>query len=282
MGRLEHFAEVRTVLADAWHTVAPPRDSPSGPLSGLLTLLTVVTGLVDAFSYLCLGHVFVANMTGNVVFLAFAADGAAGFVWWTSVLAIAAFSAGAFVGGRVASGHSHRGRLLFVATTVQLVLVLAAMLVAIASPASYDGAWRAVLIAALGVAMGLQNATARALAVPDLTTTVLTLTITGISADSAAAGGAGSHAGRRIMSIASMFLGALVGVLLIHHAHSRWLLPIVAALLAVVVAVATRTLRITANWTSRSLTDCSPTSASAATADCWPCNDRAPRAQSRH
>jgi len=40
--------------------------------------LTVVTGLVDAFSYLVLGHVFVANMAGNVVFLGFALAGAAG------------------------------------------------------------------------------------------------------------------------------------------------------------------------------------------------------------
>jgi uncharacterized membrane protein YoaK (UPF0700 family) len=35
--------------------------------------LTVVTGLVDAVSYLRLGRVFVANMTGNVVFLGLSA-----------------------------------------------------------------------------------------------------------------------------------------------------------------------------------------------------------------
>jgi uncharacterized membrane protein YoaK (UPF0700 family) len=42
-------------------------DSSHGPLHVFLVCLTVVTGLVDAFSYLSLGHVFVANMTGNVV-----------------------------------------------------------------------------------------------------------------------------------------------------------------------------------------------------------------------
>ena len=42
-------------------------DRPHGPLPVLLVCLTVVTSLVDAFSYLRLGHVFVANMTGNVV-----------------------------------------------------------------------------------------------------------------------------------------------------------------------------------------------------------------------
>ena len=53
--------------------------------------------------------------------------------------------------------------------------------------------------------MGIQNATARKLAVPDLTTTVLTLTITGVAADSAIAGGAGSVAGRRLVAVTAMF-----------------------------------------------------------------------------
>ena len=52
------------------------QERSQGPLPLLLIGLTVVTGLVDAFSYLCLGHVFVANMTGNVVFLGFALSGA--------------------------------------------------------------------------------------------------------------------------------------------------------------------------------------------------------------
>ena len=64
-----------SVLTDAWQTLVPPAGDRHGPLSPLLLVLTVVTGLVDAFSYLVLGHVFVANMTGNVVFLAFAWPG---------------------------------------------------------------------------------------------------------------------------------------------------------------------------------------------------------------
>jgi len=69
---------MRRPLGDAWRTIVPPAEDPHGPLSPLLLGLTVVTGLVDAFSYLVLGHVFVANMTGNVVFLGFALAGAAG------------------------------------------------------------------------------------------------------------------------------------------------------------------------------------------------------------
>jgi hypothetical protein len=70
---------MRTFLREIRETIAPDRDSKHGPLPPLLIAMTLVTGLVDAFSYLALGHVFVANMTGNVVFLGFALAGAQGF-----------------------------------------------------------------------------------------------------------------------------------------------------------------------------------------------------------
>ena len=92
-----------TTLADAWHTIAPPEGDRHGPLQPLLLALTVVTGLVDAFSYLVLGHVFVANMTGNVVFLAFALVGAKGFSIGASLAALSAFAVGAAGSGRI--GH---------------------------------------------------------------------------------------------------------------------------------------------------------------------------------
>ncbi len=92
---------LRRPLEDAWHTVVPFRDDRHGPLPPLLLALTVVTGLVDAFSYLVLGHVFVANMTGNVVFLAFALAGASGFSIPASLLALGAFFVGAGVAGRL-------------------------------------------------------------------------------------------------------------------------------------------------------------------------------------
>jgi uncharacterized membrane protein YoaK (UPF0700 family) len=64
-----------------------------GPLPPLLLLLTVVTGLVVAVSYLKLGHVFVANMTGNVVFLGFALGGAPDLSAPASLTAMGAFLA---------------------------------------------------------------------------------------------------------------------------------------------------------------------------------------------
>ena len=207
---------MRRPLRDAWRTIVPPAEDPHGPLSPLLLALTVVTGLVDAFSFLVLGHVFVANMTGNVVFLGFALAGAAGFSISASLFALGAFCLGALAGGRLGKYlRTHRGRLLTVASAAEAILVGGS--VAMAATASNPGGsgTRYVLIVLLGLAMGVQNAVARKLAVPDLTTTVLTLTITGIVADGRLAGGAGSKAGRRLLSVLAMFVGGLVGALLI-------------------------------------------------------------------
>src|ERR1700704_2649385 len=108
--------------------------SPDGPLPVLLLVLAFATGLVDAVSYLKLGHVFVANMTGNVVFLGFAVAGAQDFSIPASLVAIAAFLGGALAGGRLGSstGH-HRGRFLAIAMLAKIVLVGAALVVATAT-----------------------------------------------------------------------------------------------------------------------------------------------------
>ena len=217
-------------------TLVPRRDSRHGPLPPLLVTLTFVTGLVDAFSYLALGHVFVANMTGNVVFLGFALAGARGFSITASLIALAAFWCGAVVGGRVgATLGDHRGRLLGAAAALEAVLLVVAVALAALGPSPLAGGYRYALIVVLAIAMGIQNATARKLAVPDLTTTVLTLTITGTAADSALARGKGSAAGRRLIAVLAMLLGALVGALLVVHVHIVY--PLVIAL-AVLVAVA--------------------------------------------
>jgi uncharacterized membrane protein YoaK (UPF0700 family) len=122
---------VHTFLTEIRQTITPDRSGKHGPLPPLLVALTLVTGLVDACSYLALGHVFVANMTGNVVLLVFALAGAPGFSISASLLAIAAFSCGALAGGRVGSGHAnHRGRLLSTATAVQAVFLGAAVILA--------------------------------------------------------------------------------------------------------------------------------------------------------
>jgi uncharacterized membrane protein YoaK (UPF0700 family) len=72
-----------------------------------------------------------------------------------------------------------------------------------------------VEIALLALAMGLHNASVRKLAVPDMTTTVLTLTLTGLAADSSLAGGQNPRLPRRLLAVALMLLGALAGALLL-------------------------------------------------------------------
>ena len=227
-----------SLVSDIRGTFVPDPGGRHGPLPPLLIGLTLVTGLVDAFSYLLLGHVFVANMTGNVVFLGFALAGAPGFSITASLVALAAFAAGALLGGLLATRHgAHRARLFSVATSVQALFLTAAAILAALSGSPLGGGVRYALIVVLGISMGLQNAAARRLAVPDLTTTVLTLTITGVAADGALAGGAGSRSGRRLTAVATMLAGALIGAVLIRHAQI-WLPLVIALAVALASAVA--------------------------------------------
>jgi uncharacterized membrane protein YoaK (UPF0700 family) len=110
------------------------------------------------------------------------------------------------------------------------------------------GGNRYALIALLAVPMGVQNSRARKLAVPDLTTTVLTLTTTAMFADSRAVGGPGSKMGRRLVSIISMFFGALVGVALVLHGHTTDVLLVAFILLALVAVVVGRLSRGQPDW----------------------------------
>jgi uncharacterized membrane protein YoaK (UPF0700 family) len=223
-----------TLVTDLRETLMPGRTGRHGPLPPLLLSMTVVTGLVDAFSYLLLGHVFVANMTGNVVFLGFALAGAPGFSIASSLTAVAAFSTGALLGGTLGSRHhDHRGQLHSSAASVQALFLAASIILVTVSGSPIAAGYHYALIAALGIAMGIQNAAARKIAVPDLTTTVLTLTITGIAADSSLAGGEGSKAIRRLLAIAAMLGGALLGAVLIRHTQPY---PPLAIALAVIVA----------------------------------------------
>jgi uncharacterized membrane protein YoaK (UPF0700 family) len=106
-----------------------------------------------------------------------------------------------------------------------------------------------VLIVLLALAMGLQNATARRLAVPDLTTTVLTLTLTGIAADSTLAGGANPNPGRRLVATATMFLGAAIGAVLIFRVGVGAVLALALALLVSSGIVAYRQSSSSDAWT---------------------------------
>ncbi len=217
-----------------------------GPLPLALIGLTVVAGVVDAVSYLGLGHVFVANMTGNVVFLGFVAGGAADFSVALSLVAIGSFVLGALAGGRLGrSTDGHRGRLLAVSSAIQAAAVGGALLVSLASFGARDGVSAHVLVLLLAFAMGLQTATARRLGVADLTTTVLTLTVTGLAVDS-------NHpnTGRRLAAIAAMFVGALAGAVLILRVGVSAALGLALALVLLNAMAGYRWSSSTAAWTA--------------------------------
>jgi uncharacterized membrane protein YoaK (UPF0700 family) len=229
---------VHAFRRDVVETLRPPADSPHGHLPPLLIVLTIVTGLVDALSYLRLGHVFVANMTGNVVFLGFAIGGGSGLSVPASLVAIALFLVGGMAGGRLGANLGDvRTRALGAATTVQLALVAAAAIVA-AVAGVHGAASRYPMIVLLATAMGIQNAIVRRLGVPDLTTTVLTQTLTGIAADLRIAGGSESHLGRRVLAVIAMLLGAIVGALLVLKVAVWTSLAVAVVLLAGVIVAA--------------------------------------------
>src|SRR5580700_1167010 len=121
-----------TFLTELRSVVVPGRGGRHGPLPPVLLAMTLVTGLVDAFSYLMLGHVFVANMTGNVVILGFALVGTPGFSIAASLLAVLAFTLGALAGGKVASRLAHhRGHLFSTAASIQSVFLLTGVILAL-------------------------------------------------------------------------------------------------------------------------------------------------------
>lgn len=224
---------------DATQAAQPSSPVNDGTLSVALMALTVVTGLVDAVSFLGLGHVFTANMTGNVVFLGFAVAGAPGLSIPRSLTSLGAFLLGAVIGGRlgVAMSATARRRWLLTVAVAEAALLFAAAIasigfdIATTTPASRLYA----VIILTAVAMGLRNATVRRLAIPDMTTTVLTLTLTGLAADSSPAGGNNPRIGRRIASVLLMFAGAAVGTLLLRQGLA---LPLVLSGVCVLAATA--------------------------------------------
>jgi len=172
---------------------ARPASSLRHPLARALLVMTFTTGLVDAVSYLGLGRVFAANMTGNIVLLGFGIAGSAGLPVVAPLVSLGAFLAGSAAGGMLArtTGDRHPQHIAR-ALWIESALVFAAAIVAAATDVRPSTFSADAVIALLALAMGVRNATVRRLGVPDLTTTVLTMTLTGLAADSRIAGGSGS------------------------------------------------------------------------------------------
>jgi len=217
-------------------------DPRHGPLPALLLVMTFVTGLVDATSIIALGRVFVANMTGNVVFLGFALAGVKEISLYGTLAALAGFLLGALAGGQIRV--SHRGRTLRDAALAEAGLMAVATIVLVAAPQIRVPV--AVAVAAiLGSAMGAQAAVVRKLAVPQLNTNVLTMTLTGIVADGP--GGRGFFT-VRVLAVTAMFAGGAVGAALVLRSRPSAAIILGAVLLAAVAGAAAFTARHRAPW----------------------------------
>jgi uncharacterized membrane protein YoaK (UPF0700 family) len=198
--------------------------------------LTFSTGVVDAIGYLGLDRVFTGNMTGNVVILGMGLAGADGLPVVGPLLALLGFMAGAALGGRTLKtagpGWSRR-------TTWLLGLVATAMVaggvVLLLAEEDLSRPAEVTMTTILGAVMGIQAATARFIAVKDVTTVVVTSTITGLAADSALGAGKGDHSARRVAAVILILAGAAAGAALL-----RWHLGaglLLAGLVSVLVTV---------------------------------------------
>ena len=197
-----------------------PRERAAGSLREPLTLallaLTFGSGMVDAVSYLGLGRVFTANMTGNVVLLGFGIAGSGGLPVLPPVISLGSFVLGAGVGGLLGTILGHRDAFhVGAAWAFQATLLICATILAAGVHLHAGSPSRDVVIGMLALAMGVQTATARRLAVPDLPTTVVTQTLTGLVADSRLFGDSGKGTTRRGSAVAAMLGGAVAGALLL-------------------------------------------------------------------
>lgn len=186
------------------------------PLTRALLALTFTTGLVDAVSYLGLGRVFTANMTGNVVLLGFGVARSGGLPVLAPICSLVAFVFGSVAGGTLVNRlEKHHPRLVSGALGIEVSLVAASAVLAAVTKVRPGDAAAYVIIALLAFAMGVRSTTVRRIGVPDMTTVVLTMTIAALASGLKLAGGSGEGSIRRGAAVVAMFAGALSGALLL-------------------------------------------------------------------
>jgi uncharacterized membrane protein YoaK (UPF0700 family) len=189
------------------------------PLIVGIYVITGICGMLDAACFLGLGNVFAEIMTGNLVYLAFAV-GTLGTPAHLSVfpylVVLATFAVGAVVGGRLVHwpGALGRHRIGF---ALEWAALVAATVVTGVTDAGPHGDPRFWVTGILAFGMGVQNAMVRRWGIPDLATNVMTLTMTGLIADSPLAGGPNTRAARRAGSIAIFFVSATFGAFLVRY-----------------------------------------------------------------
>ena len=156
-------------------------DERDGPLPALLMGLTLLAGVVDATSILALDHVFVATITGNVVFLGLGLIGVGGFSTVSPLVAVVGFVLGVFPGDRLCRlSTGHRGRAVRNVAAMKAVLAVPVTIIVLVAPEPLPTPVRLVVTAMLAASFGGQLSLARYLKVPDLMTAVMTMTTIGV------------------------------------------------------------------------------------------------------
>jgi uncharacterized membrane protein YoaK (UPF0700 family) len=196
-----------------------------------VVVLSVVTGLVDAVTYLALGHVFAANMTGNIIVLGFALVGTGEISASASIVSLGSFLVGAGVGARLAAALQRtRHRWLLTMLMAETALLVIAAVLSLQTR-SMD----LLVVALLAVAMGMRTVTVRRLGIADVSTTVITSTLAGLAADALMHGSSLRVGGVRLAVVLAMALGAAVGAVLL--ADGAPLVLGIAASLVLVVSI---------------------------------------------
>jgi uncharacterized membrane protein YoaK (UPF0700 family) len=196
-----------------------------------VVVLSVVTGLVDAVTYLALGHVFAANMTGNIIVLGFALVGTGEISASASIVSLGSFLVGAGVGARLAAALQRtRHRWLLTMLMAETALLVIAAVLSLQTR-SLD----LLVVALLAVAMGMRTVTVRRLGIADVSTTVITSTLAGLAADALMHGSSLRVGGVRLAVVLAMALGAAVGAVLL--ADGAPLVLGIAASLVLVVSI---------------------------------------------
>ena len=197
-----------------------------------LLLLTFATGLADSISILVLGHVFVANMTGNVIFFGFWLAPKTSIDLTAVVVALPTFVCTTIVSGRISRHFGERTRpWITTVLATEIVLLVALSILAGTGVLHYHNNTKLIMIGILAVTFGLQHSSARQFGIQELSTTVLTSTIVSLGLDSRLAGGTGDRAKLRFSVVFTMCAGALVGATM-----SRFVVAPVFAVTAAVVA----------------------------------------------
>ena len=206
------------VASSGTKTTSTPQENASPEKFRLMLMmaLTLVTGVVDAVGYLGLDHIFTGNMTGNVVILAMALAGAANLPTLGPLVALGAFLLGAAVAGFTLQsspkGWNRRVTLLLTAGCIALTGTAAISLIVEDVGRQSIGV---IVAAVIAMHMGSQALIARHLGVRDMTTVVITSTMTSLAGESLVGKQRPRLLNRRLGAVLAMFAGAAIGVLLL-------------------------------------------------------------------